>query len=70
MHYRKPIAKYLGSPDPFFSFPLKLIGADHGLHTSSGVQISWLAVITQLEGLGGLVPALKFGYEDGFYVRW
>ena len=37
------IAKLLGSldPDPFiFYFPLKLIGADHGLHTSDGVQIS------------------------------
>ena len=34
-------AKPLGSPDPFiFYFPLKLIGADHGLHTSGGVQIS------------------------------
>ena len=31
----------LGSPDPLvLSFPLKLIGADHGLHTSGGVQIS------------------------------
>jgi hypothetical protein len=34
-------AKLLGSPDPFiFYFSLKLIGADHGLNTSSGVQIS------------------------------
>jgi hypothetical protein len=34
-------AKLLGSPDPFiFYFSLKLIGADHGLHTSGGVQIS------------------------------
>jgi hypothetical protein len=33
--------KLLGSPDLFiFYFPLKLIGADHGLHTSGGVQIS------------------------------
>jgi len=33
-------AKLLGSPDPFiFYFPLKLIGVDHGLHTSDGVQI-------------------------------
>jgi hypothetical protein len=33
--------KLLGSPNPFiFYFPLKLIGADHGLHTSGGVQIS------------------------------
>jgi hypothetical protein len=32
------IAKLLGSPDPFiFYFPLKLISADHGLHTSGGV---------------------------------
>jgi hypothetical protein len=35
------LAKLLGSPNPFiFYFPLKLIGADHGLHTSGGVQIS------------------------------
>ena len=33
--------KLLGSLNPFiFYFPLKLIDADHGLHTSSGVQIS------------------------------
>ena len=33
-------SQMLGSPDPLvLSFPLKLIGADHGLHTSSGVQI-------------------------------
>ena len=33
--------KLLGSPDFFiFYFSLKLIGADHGLHTSGGVQIS------------------------------
>jgi hypothetical protein len=31
----------LGSLDPFISYcPLKLIGVDHGLHTSGGVQIS------------------------------
>ena len=31
-------AKLLGSLDPFiFYFPLKLIGADHGLHTSGDV---------------------------------
>jgi hypothetical protein len=35
------IAKLLGLPDPFILyFPLKFIGADHGLHTSGGVQIS------------------------------
>ena len=34
-------AKLLGSLDPFILyFLLKLIGVDHGLHTSSGVQIS------------------------------
>ena len=33
-------SQMLGSPDPLvLSFPLKLIGADHGLHTSGGVQI-------------------------------
>jgi hypothetical protein len=31
-------AKLLGSPDPIiFYFPLKLIGADHGLYTSGDV---------------------------------
>ena len=52
----------LGSPDPLIlSFPLKLIGADHGLHTSGGVQISCFSEMLTLEGLGGLVPMLKFG---------
>jgi len=33
--------KLVGSPDPFiFYFPIKLIVADHGLHTSGGVQMS------------------------------
>ena len=37
----QPIARLLGSPVPFiFYFPLKLIGADHGLHIFGGVQIS------------------------------
>ena len=41
--------KLLGSLDPFiFYFLLKLIGADHGLHTSGGVQISCLAVMSRL----------------------
>ena len=42
--------KLLGSPDSFifYFFPLKLIGANHGLHTSGGVQISYLAVILRL----------------------
>ena len=43
------------------SFPLKLIGADHGLHTSGSVQISFFSEVLTLEGLGGLVPILKFG---------
>ena len=30
-------AKLVGSLDPFFYFPLKLIGANHGVHTSGGV---------------------------------
>ena len=30
-------SQILGSPDPLLSFLLKLIGADHGLHTSGGV---------------------------------
>jgi hypothetical protein len=34
------MAKLLGSSDPFFSFSQKFIGADHGLHTSGGAQIS------------------------------
>jgi hypothetical protein len=33
-------SQMLGSPDPLvLSVPLKLIGADHALHTSGGVQI-------------------------------
>jgi hypothetical protein len=51
-------AKLLGSPDPLFSiFPLKLIGANHGLHTSSGVQISSLAEMLRL--VVGLRSTLK-----------
>ena len=49
----------LGSPDPLIlSFPLKLIG-----HTSGGVQISCFSEMLTIEGLGGLVPTLKFGSE-------
>ena len=47
----------------YFLFPLKLIDADHGLHTSSGVQISCFSEMLTVEGLGGLVPMLKFGSE-------
>ena len=57
-------SQMLGSPDPLvLCFPLKLIGADHGLHTSGGVQISYFSEMLTLEGLGGLVPTLKFGSE-------
>jgi hypothetical protein len=41
----------------FSIFPLKLIGADHGLHTSSGVQISYLAVMLRI--FVGLRSTLK-----------
>jgi len=52
------IARLLGSSDPFiFYFPLNLIGANHGLHTSSGVQISLLIVVLRL--VVGLRSALK-----------
>ena len=51
-------SQMLGSPDPLvLSFPLKLIGADHGLHTSVGVQISCLVVILRL--VVGLWSTLK-----------
>ena len=51
-------AKLLGSPDPFiFYFPLKLIGGDHGLHTSGGVQISCLVVMLRI--VVGLRSTLK-----------
>ena len=57
-------SQMLGSPDPLvLSFPLKLIGADHGLHTSGGVQISCFSEMLTLEGLGGLMPTHKFGSE-------
>ena len=52
------IAKLLGSPDPFiFYFPLKLIGANHCLHTSDDVQISSLAVMLRI--VVGLRSTLK-----------
>ena len=54
-------SQIIGSPDPLFY--LKLIGADHGLHTSGGVQIFCFSEMLTLEGLGGLVPTLKFGSE-------
>ena len=55
-------SQMLGSLDPLvLSFPLKLIGADHGLHTSGGVQISCFLEMLTLEGLEDLVPTLKFG---------
>ena len=61
----------LGSPDPLvLSFPLKLIGADHGLHTSGGVQISCFSKMLTIEGLGGLVPMLKFGSEKEFMLHY
>ena len=41
----------------YFLFPLKLIGADHGLHTSGSVQISCLAVMLRL--VVGLQSTLK-----------
>ena len=41
----------------YFLFSLKLIDADHGLHTSSGVQISCLAVMFRL--VVGLRSTLK-----------
>ena len=57
-------AKLLGSLDPFILyFPLKVIGADHGLHTSGGVQISCFLEMLTLKGLEDLVPTLKFGSE-------
>ena len=56
-------SQILGSPDPLLSFLLKLIGADHGLHTSGGVQISYFSEMLTFEGLGGLMPTLKFGSE-------
>ena len=56
-------AKYQDRQIPCLSFPLKLIGADHGLHTCGGVQISCFSEMLTLKGLGGLVPTLKFGSE-------
>ena len=54
----------LGSPDPLvLSFPLKLIGADHGLHTSGGVQIPCFSKMQTIGGLGGLMPTLEFRSE-------
>ena len=64
-------SQMLGSPDPLvLSFPLKLIGADHGLHTSGGVQIFLLLRDADLEGLEGLMPTLKFGSEMEFTLHY
>ena len=43
----------------YFLFSLKLIGADHGLYTSGGVQISWIVVMLRL--VVGLRSTLKYG---------
>ena len=56
-------AKYQDRQIPYLSFPLKLIGADPSLYTSGGVQISCFSEMLTLEGLGGLMPMLKFGSE-------
>ena len=64
-------SQMLGSPNPLvLPFPLKLIGADHGLHTSGGVQISCFSEMLTREGLGGLVPTLKFGSEMESMLRY
>ena len=41
----------------YFLFSLKLIGADHGMHTSSGVKIFYLAVMLRI--VVGLWSTLK-----------
>ena len=66
-------AKLLASPDPFiFYFPLKFIGADHGLHTSGGVQISWLAMMIEIGSWFRSTLKDVFGWEFAklrFYDR-
>ena len=62
-------AKLLGSPDPLFSFPLKLIGADHGLHPF-WLGVGLLDSQYGLEGLGvsclrsSLVQEMKSSLAD------
>ena len=59
----QPTAKLLGSPDPLFSIPLKLICADHGLHPFWH-GCSFLDSQYGLGGLDGFVPTLELGDED------
>ena len=59
----------LGSPDPHvLSFPLKLIGADHGLHTSGGVQIFLLLRDADFRRVMRSRAYAQVWFGDGIYA--
>ena len=62
-------SQMLGSPDPLvLSFPLKLIGADHGLHTSSGVQIFLLLRDADFRRIRRSRAYAQVWFGDGIYA--
>ena len=62
-------SQMLGSPDPLvLSFRLKLIGADHGLHTSSGVQIFLLLRDADFRRIRRSRAYAQVWFRDGIYA--
>ena len=62
-------SQMLGSPDPLvLSFPLKLIGADHGLHTSGGVQIFLLLRDADVRRIRRSHAYAQVWFGDGIYA--
>ena len=62
-------SQMLGSPDPLvLSFPLKLIGADHGLHTSGSVQIFLLLRDADVRSIRRSRAYAQVWFGDGIYT--
>ena len=61
-------SQILGSPDPLLSFLLKLIGADHGLHTSGGVQIFLLLRDADFRRIRRSRAYAQVWFGDGIYA--
>ena len=62
-------SQMLGSPDPLvLSFPLKLIGADHGLHISGGVQIFLLLRDADFRRIRRSRAYAQVWFGDGIYA--
>ena len=62
-------SQMLGSPDPLvLSFPLKLIDADHGLHTSGDVQIFLLLRDADFRRIRRSHAYAQVWFGDGIYA--